>query len=785
MKRSVLWLAMGALPLLTAAAFAQDNLDGSWASIFGGLHGTARAPFPVIFPPGGEVEVAWMLDPNDPNFPFTPPPTPSQIVFDSEGNLYWHSIDFWWNDYVASCTPDGRMRWTGPPEGLGFLQTDLTPVVGQDAVYMVGMFDPDEWDPDGTWPHCELTAQQIFALDKNDGTALWKTKLDNESECPEAYSNNAQPNPILYDGRLFVMGIPDPTNGSAVYQIDAATGDILGNNRISQINDRMCANSCLVPDKFGAGIHGLYVLMYDTENWPPSPPQIFGLSVNTNTNTASRVWESTSDANGSELGYLDWGTWSHIIYNATADRVYVYTEDNSWGFDFFSFDPILGEDPVWWGDSPGWWYTSGMYQTGALDFDDTRLVTGAMDGGFSMYAADGSGNVSWVESIHHLVWDQPRQFVQLVQDLDEHTCAVTATSGLGTGMTHIVMCDLDDRTPPAEDGPMYIDDIEVYQGADVDHLTLVWSEDFEAYPEGELPSASGWVSLYGGDQPAPRTVADPTCAGQGKVLMLNPVAPENPDDPDAWWGHGVHHAFVQTDGNVVVTRYKQWMQDSSEVYEVMWGDDPNDYTRGYADGNDWDSRRCTLEWLESWNQPNYQVDQVWEDVMYTYDFPATTASVKIADRDQVDSVWDTGEAYAPTDSAAGIGFTMWHGDVGDNWSRLRVNHLQDVRECWQQVNALGGPLVGPDGKIYYFEGNSSSWNPPNAHPGWLFALRPACTGDINGDGCTNLQDLATLLGSYGKMPGEPGFIPDADFDCDGDVDISDLAELLSDYGCGC
>ena len=97
--------------------------------------------------------------------------------------------------------------------------------------------------------------------------------------------------------------------------------------------------------------------------------------------------------------------------------------------------------------------------------------------------------MQFTESIHHLVWDRPRQFVQLLYDTEtESTVAVAASSGIGTGMTHIYMCDLDDRNPPAEDGPMYIDDIEVYQGPDVNNLTLVWSDDFETYPEGALPA---------------------------------------------------------------------------------------------------------------------------------------------------------------------------------------------------------------------------------------------------------------------------------------------------------
>ena len=777
MKHSVIWLVTGALLLVSTAAIAQDNLDGSWASAFGGLHGTARASFPVIFPPGGEVEVAWMLDPNNSDISFTPPPRLSQIMFDSEGNLYWHSQGRYADGYVASCTPDGQMRWKGPAESLGWFATDNTPVVGQEAVYMLGMFDPAEYDP-GADPHCEFTGQRVFALDKATGGTLWRTTLDNESYCPEPYSCNAQPSPTLYDGILYVLGIPDPVNGVAVYQIRASDGAILGNNRVPEITWKVQGNMCLVPDKFGAGVHGLYLLM--VADFYEVIPQVFGLKVDTNSHTTSWVWESSDTVNGSEIGFLDWGTLAHVMYNATYDRIYVYTEDNSWGAELFSFDPLIGEDPVAWADSGGWWLQSGWYQTGALDFDDTRILSGAWDGGFSMYADDGAGNLSFVESLHHLTWDQPRHFVQLVQDSDGHTCAVTSTSGIGTGMTHVIMCDLDDRTDPAEDGPMYIDDIEVYQGPDINNLTLVWSEDFETYPEGELPPASGWISLYSGSQPAPWVVNDPTCGDQGKVLKLDPIAPD-PNDPNS---QGAYHPFTQTVGNVVVTRYKQWMQDTSEVYEVMWGADPNDYTRGFAYGNDWDSRRCTLEWWEAWNTPNYQIDQVWEEVKYTYDFSTNTASVKIADRGQVDTIWDPFEPYSPTASAAGIGFTMWHGEVSDNWSRLRVNHLQDVRWCYQNVNVVGGPMVGPDGKIYYFEANNSGWNPPNDHPGWLFALRPACAGDVDSDGDTDLSDLAALLGSYNKIPGDPGYNPAADLNCDGVIDLSDLAELLGSYGCG-
>jgi len=791
-KCSLAWLAVAGLVLVATPVFAQDNLDGSWATAFG-INGTARASFPVIFPPGGEWEVAWMLE-SDPNaLPptgFKPPANATQIVFDAEGNLYWHSTGFWWNeDFVASVTPDGEPRWVGPPETLGLRLSDISPVVGQDAVYQIGMFDPNEFVDDGGPCWGFTSGQRVFALSKVDGSVIWRTTLDNEPDCPEPLANNAQPNPALYNGRLYVMGLPSQGRGVALYQMDAATGAILGNNLIPEIQHKMCGNTVLLPDKFGPGIHGLYTLMWGA--FETQAPQIMAVAVDTVGNTAWYVWSSSSVVgSGYEIGGLGWWSFAHVIYNETYDRIYTYTEDNSFGYDFFSFDPLIGDDLKWWGDSGGWWMNKGWYQTGALDFDDTRALTGSNDGGFAFFSDDGTGNVQFTESIHHLVWDRPRQFVQLLYDAEtESTVAVTASSGIGTGMTHVVMIDLDDREPPAEDGPMYIDEIEVYQGPDINNLTLVWSDDFEAYPEGELPPP--WVSLYGYEQSAPVVVEDPTGEGQGKVLELDPIAPPDPDDPNNVWGHGAYHPFAQTVGNVVVTKYKQWMQDTSEVYEVMWGQDESDYTRGFAYGNDWDSRRCTLEWLESWNQPNYQVDQRWEDVVYTYDTPGQTSAVKMADRAEVVSSWidpDTGHLYdfAPANSAAGFGVTMWHDVISDNFPRVRVNHLQDVRWGWLDLNTLGGPLVGPDGKIYYFESHQSGWDPPNEHPGWLFALQPKsqCVGDVDGDGDTDLADLAGLLGGYDTSEGEPGYNPNADFDGDGDIDLSDLAHLLGDYGCG-
>jgi hypothetical protein len=52
------------------------------------------------------------------------------------------------------------------------------------------------------------------------------------------------------------------------------------------------------------------------------------------------------------------------------------------------------------------------------------------------------------------------------------------------------------------------------------------------------------------------------------------------------------------------------------------------------------------------------------------------------------------------------------------------------------------------------------------------------SGDLNGDGCVNQADLATLLSCFGV--GACG-----DVDGDGDTDQADLAALLANYGAGC
>ena len=57
---------------------------------------------------------------------------------------------------------------------------------------------------------------------------------------------------------------------------------------------------------------------------------------------------------------------------------------------------------------------------------------------------------------------------------------------------------------------------------------------------------------------------------------------------------------------------------------------------------------------------------------------------------------------------------------------------------------------------------------------------PTCSGDLDGDGDTDLADLGILLADFGCTAPGPCV---GDLDGDGDTDLADLGILLADFGC--
>jgi hypothetical protein len=96
------------------------------------------------------------------------------------------------------------------------------------------------------------------------------------------------------------------------------------------------------------------------------------------------------------------------------------------------------------------------------------------------------------------------------------------------------------------------------------------------------------------------------------------------------------------------------------------------------------------------------------------------------------------------------------------------------------VNGTTYLLVAGGGPYSAGQGNRT----PNCYYAEIQETEELCPGDVDGDGDTDLSDLAALLAAYGSAPGDPNWNPACDFDSDSDVDLGDLAFLLADYGCG-
>lgn len=60
-----------------------------------------------------------------------------------------------------------------------------------------------------------------------------------------------------------------------------------------------------------------------------------------------------------------------------------------------------------------------------------------------------------------------------------------------------------------------------------------------------------------------------------------------------------------------------------------------------------------------------------------------------------------------------------------------------------------------------------------------------CPGDANGDGRVDFADLNIVLGAFGSMTGQAGYVASADFNGDGRIDFADLNVVLSAFGQFC
>ena len=110
--------------------------------------------------------------------------------------------------------------------------------------------------------------------------------------------------------------------------------------------------------------------------------------------------------------------------------------------------------------------------------------------------------------------------------------------------------------------------------------------------------------------------------------------------------------------------------------------------------------------------------------------------------------------------------------------------VADVR-AWldDPTQDFGWILIGNEAALRTVKRFDTREHPESARRPLLtveFIPPPACPGDLNGDGFTDLADLGILLADFGCTPPGPCV---GDLDGDGDTDLADLGILLADFGC--
>ena len=164
--------------------------------------------------------------------------------------------------------------------------------------------------------------------------------------------------------------------------------------------------------------------------------------------------------------------------------------------------------------------------------------------------------------------------------------------------------------------------------------------------------------------------------------------------------------------------------------------------------------------------------------------------------DPIEVKWYEGNGLpdlADFDPADGQFLMLFDGPIEDPFDPNQCpsvygEQVLDVTPAFQNAMAQGWDYVGFVFRDTFEGGHrfdiySNTWNcqPPSncCEESYIrLFITYALPGDFDHDGDVDLEDLATLLGSYGVDDG-------GDTDGDGDTDLQDLAELLGNYGATC
>lgn len=395
---------------------AQDDVEGPWGTVHGNIFGTAASADIPYALGEGPIEEKWRIDVVGEGH--DRPGGRASIAFDKDGNLYWTSSSGGGTGGVirlVSASPGGAIRWNGN-EGpgtvhqIGTVFSGASPVVGKLYVYATG-------DIGGSLA--------LAAYKKDTGEVVWEADLS-----PSAIGSNQVLTPVLYRGKLYAAGLAAGKTQD-FWRIDAEDGSVdWGPVNIPEVGIVAVHQMALVPDAFGAGLHGLY-FNGDSGSGTDGIGEVYGIEVSDG--GARLAWKS----DGGKVAR------SHVIYSEELNALYTLTWSD-YGAQFYVFDPVSG----FVGSHANSQNSGhGFYDVGALDFDAT-VIGGGFDGLIFRYVDSGGGVVT-DEVIYKggtqfalPYWGETRVNGQLVRDADGNSILIAATNSLQCCTSKIFALDV-------------------------------------------------------------------------------------------------------------------------------------------------------------------------------------------------------------------------------------------------------------------------------------------------------------------------------------------------------
>ncbi|MEW6251601.1 MAG: hypothetical protein AB1716_13215, partial [Planctomycetota bacterium] len=752
-----------------------DNVIGPWGIVFGDTRGTsATAALPVLVDEQKPFKILNQrrLGYWDGGFP-AGGDAAFNFQFDKRGNLYWLAAE-----RLYSFSPALNFRYVGKDAGGAEVKVDGRDtnalIVGKRYVYIVGNFDfGSGWVPG------------VAAFNRG-GVMQWHLDIPNE---PWQW----RPKMTLYEDKLYIVGEVGTTlmDYAHVYQVNATSGALEGDSHVfvelyrqwyddpntwwvdGPVGDQ--GTLALVPNAFGAGLHGLYWCQ-ESNVAVDYYADAVAIKLDPAAATATAVWGAGSQIDGPH----NWA--SAIVYSARTNVLYTPSH-NDWGASLYAWKTNAPNGQQLAGSDLGG--DHGHRQVQALDEFEagvTRLYVAGTEGQLWTYK-DTSGNGTAFE--HELrVYNTRSEFFGpaaclLYDDVNDRPVLITAHRG---DRAQVLAIDPTEPVVTPDDAGLYIDDVEILAGPSLDpnSWTSIYTYDFENLQVGLLNGQGGWIAYsheYDPDNRVPTQVTDQLPAGRtGKAVLQDPFGPEGttwfegwpfprPVDPTDPTSPAYNQPFI-------IVRWWQYRGDTLDNLRIYASYLPH---MGHAFGNDADGK------FYAWEREGPTAPQTagqWQRVerIFHYD----PAWVDLWVRIWVDGIEDDPNAapYTLTNTPYldYLDFTVDATPLSAQSQPI----IQAFEACYDfaQYPNFSFPVilsVGPDGTVYYVQ-HGADWNARLTRLG-VETEPPPCPGDCDCNGMVDFNDInpfVTVLSG-----GTPCRFENCDVNGDGHIDFNDINPFVA------